>query len=419
MHRIELGCLLAWTVCGPALAIGTTFYPNYRIVPITPSDPNLAFIQVHAINDASTVVGRYENLQNEPTQAFVWDAAGGRRDLIAVNENGPRVQPANPANGVADEAFDINNNGAIVGRFVGLGYEGQVWRTESLLEYPNAELGDDNFTQATAINAAGVVAGQTFIRGADRGVTYVGGIVTTLPLIAGGTSSRVLDINDAGVAVGQELVPYIGNSRRPQPIVWYPDGRAQIASLGSDGLTSASISSINSVGRLAGGGIYSLPDQSETYVAAVWLDADAEPTLLLPRAILPEQPPALIQGSFATFVGENGWVVGTVEFYGIPGIDPFVRQSFLWSPEGGIAVIEDLLVPEDAAWAIRNVAAFNTHGIGVGTGIDPIGNLRAFLLVPVAVPEPASWVALVLVIASAALVVSREKSSAGPVCGRG
>ncbi len=413
MHRIVLGCLLAWTGCGPVLAIGTTFYPNYRIVPITPPDPDLAFIQVHAINDASAVVGRYRDFLNPRDRAFVWDAVGGLRDLIALNEDGPRVQVANPANGVADEAFDINNSGAIVGRFVGGGNEAQVWLTETLLEYPNADLIGDNIVRAVAINAAGVVAGQAFIQGDNRGVTYDGGVVTSLPLAAGGSRNLVVDINDAGVAVGQELIPNPGGGTNSLPIVWFPDGQVKTANLGSSGLSTANINSINNAGRLAGAGGQSFPGEPEMPVAAIWLDADAEPTLLLPQTILPDQPASRFQSVSATFVGENGWVLGVVELnFGIPVIDPSVRRSFFWSPEGGTAIIEDLLVPEDAGWTIRQMAAFNSHGIGVADGFDPDGNQRAFLLVPVTVPEPASWVALLLAVLAASSMAARRTAGA-------
>jgi hypothetical protein len=84
--------------------------------------------------------------------------------------------------------------------------------------------------------------------------------------------------------------------------------------------------------------------------------------------------------AYAGDINDRGEVVG-VDFISDP-----TPQPFYWSPHGGIQDFHSLLGESGDGWDFFTARAINNHGHIVGSGRNPDGEIRGFLIIP----EPAA-----------------------------
>jgi probable HAF family extracellular repeat protein len=192
------------------------------------------------INESGVIVGGSEEASGtthaflrKPTVGQMEDLRLGVADAVAVNESGVvtgsigvnRVFAWHPVREVAitigplpagSHVHALNDDDAIVGFG---GTQGFIWRPASDELTEIGTLGG-SWSDAEAINNAGVIAGDSEVAGGDHYEAYVRdattGDMTALGTL-GGTWSTAWGINDAGAVVGQSDT--VG---APSAFVWDP-----------------------------------------------------------------------------------------------------------------------------------------------------------------------------------------------------
>jgi uncharacterized membrane protein len=82
--------------------------------------------------------------------------------------------------------------------------------------------------------------------------------------------------------------------------------------------------------------------------------------------------------AFAVSLNNRGQVVGTS--FGVSATGEFMRHLVIWINDQAIDLTT--LIPASSGWTLLSVSGINDGGEIVGRGINPEGNLRAFLLRP-------------------------------------
>lgn len=160
---------------------------NGSITDLTPAHPNRSL--AYGINDAGQIAG-------------IADVDPGSSADMAFYFDGGTMQFFNSLAAVRSYAWDINNNGLTVGTlqepFVGL--YGVVWNTLTGTPQPlPVQIGA--FTEALAINDAGVMAGQIQGPGLSHAMRLAGGTVQDLGTL-GGSASTAHAISESGLIAG-------------------------------------------------------------------------------------------------------------------------------------------------------------------------------------------------------------------------
>ncbi|MBL8177866.1 MAG: hypothetical protein JNK48_24520 [Bryobacterales bacterium] len=154
---------------------------------VTPTHPNRS--DAYGINDAGIAVGIADvNPNFSADMAFYW--------------NGTSMNFFDSLNAVRSYAWDINNNGLTVGTLQDPfnTFSGVVWNT--LTGSPVAlPVQTGNFTEALAINDAGVMAGQVRGPGLQHAMRLAAGTVQDLGTL-GGNSSIAYSISENGFIAG-------------------------------------------------------------------------------------------------------------------------------------------------------------------------------------------------------------------------
>ncbi|MGX4642250.1 PKD domain-containing protein [Massilia sp. SYSU DXS3249] len=313
---------VAFTVAGPSGGAGK-FYDGRRVLDIGTlgGTETLAF----GVNDLGQVIGSSTiNAQNN-FHAFVWSQRTGIIDLGAL--------PPGPGDSVA---ADINNAGQIVGASQVNGRNHAVlWsRKTGLLDL--GMLPGTNVSNASAINEAGQVAGNSLQLGDVRGEAFlwsratgmvglgagtqaivinaagqVGGTALNaagLPVSwvwtprlggvtigEGGTGSQVTDINDRGLAVGIDTATGVNAG-----YTWTRETGIRFLGNFAGGLNSIA-HAVNNRGQVVG----EAPAPGLGLRAFVWTRAEGLVDL---NTRIPDAPPGLVLRS-ARDISENGAIV--------------------------------------------------------------------------------------------------------------
>ena len=182
--------------------------------------------------------------------------------------------------------------------------------------------------------------------------------MVALPTL-GGRYSRASDINDKGVAVGNAEL-----STGPQvhAVAWTNHRRTGwgIEDLGTlPGFVNSSANSINKHGVIVGWSY----DATFTTSSAFMVDDDTMTAL----------PGLGGLRSAATGINAKGQIVGWSEVLGTNA-----RHAVLWD---GCELIDlNTVLAPGSGWVLSNAAAINEHGDIIGTGTDPDGNVRGYIL---------------------------------------
>ncbi|HEB99998.1 MAG TPA: VPLPA-CTERM sorting domain-containing protein [Thiotrichales bacterium] len=157
---------------------------DLTVLPTLGGDASMA----HAINEAGQVVGASTNADGGQ-RAFLWDAAGGMRNLGTLPPYRDSV------------AWDINNLGQVAGYAYGSGSISDsyalVWDTTTgTMQILDG--GFDVYAQAYGINDAGVVVGH-----GSADVWYPDGTKRRLPGLIGPLARSRIAINEAGQVAGE------------------------------------------------------------------------------------------------------------------------------------------------------------------------------------------------------------------------
>jgi probable HAF family extracellular repeat protein len=300
-------------------------------------------------------------------------------------------------NGNGTWAFDINNNGDIVGN-----------SPLGAFIYTNGQMQPlgNGLIEAYSINDSGTVTGKTN----SGGFVYSSGTTTSLPsqgwavngsgvvvgtnnnqaaILSGGTptyielsshDSSANGINDSGVIVGT-LSASVGS---PDRGFIYNNGTTTL--LGTLGGTSSQATAINNGGLVVG--------QSYTSLGAGYAHA-----FLYNGSTMVDLGTLGGPESRALAINSDGTIVGYSDTFwpsGYPGnpTSSSARGAFVYT-NGVLQDLNEVTDLSNSPFSILNEAwAINDSGQIVGVGQTSGGQQRAFLLTPIGltpVPEPATW----------------------------
>ena len=275
-----------------------------------------------AINAAGEVVGSSGTVElnpmtgdwaYRPVHAFLWDPAGGMRDLGYL-----------PGHDSSAEAYALNDRGRVVG--------------VSRAAPPQAN-------------------GHAFL--------WQNGVMVDLGNQGGGLESHAFGISDAGLVAGDACFSdtYTAPPHAFALALAKPLGQLDNLSalLGDPPPASSRVYGVNASGVRVG--TYGSHDPGRGFV----LDADDTLTTLPPYV------PGGDQYSIAYAVNASGQVVGAS---GVSSPPPFRGvHGFFWDRASGMHILTNLV--SDVRWAVTSANAINGDGIIAGHGTYNSGSMRA------------------------------------------
>ena len=257
-------------------------------------------------------------------------------------------------------AVGLNNAGQVVGwsqTAPGSAQRAFLYRAGVMQDI--GTLSGYNGAGATAINASGQIAGFASYLGETRALLYNNGIIQDLGTL-GGASSTSRGLNDSGKVVGWSYT-----SSGLTHAFSYTGGILQ--DLGTLGGNSSVANAINNSDQIVGYAETSAGQpRAFLYSAGVMYDLRGG------------------DGSVAHGINDDGQIVGSADVSG-------VAHAFIF--ENGVALDLNQLIPANNGWTLEDAKAINNLGQIVGLGLSPDGSSEAFLLSPVAIPEPGSLLA--------------------------
>jgi probable HAF family extracellular repeat protein len=294
--------------------------------------------------------------------------------------------------GDRSEAFDINNDGVVVGwsRMIVGGTDSHAFRYENGVMEALSGFPTTTGSSASGINDLGQIVGSFSLEDSygTHGFVWSDGVPVDL-----GDETGAHAINNSGIVVGYYDGPSI-----PMTACYWDDG--VLVDLGvPDGYSQSRARGVNDLGQIVGN------PSSASGGGVLWENGS---TTLLPggsQAI--NEKGECVGGYYLMRLSEDGWehttfgVEGAYAFdinetstvVGRVGGDYLDRWAFLWTEAGGIMDLNDVIAP-NTGWVLREARAINDLGQVVGWGENADGETHGFLLSPV--PEPATVSLLVL-----------------------
>jgi probable HAF family extracellular repeat protein len=334
--------LLLATLC---LSTGSAFSaPKYDIIDLGVPPGGTSAVP-NAINNKGDVVGYFTELNDR--HAFIW--SGG----VMTELPGFGGQPNT-------HAWDINDNGLVVGQSSGDGVHSYslLWENGIVSSIGNLGSNNNGANYARTINNGGDIAGQSAV--ADGYTNTVSAYLKPAgqPMQAFGPVGRILciasDINNSGKVVGTIINLDATNSYR----AFVYDG-GSVANLGlPNGAVWSSASGINDSGDIVGWGTFyygSTPlTRAMLYKDGIWIDLNAG----APTACLA--------------INHNGDIVGYI------GLNP--QTAVVWKNRQMQTLIS--LIDISSGWSRLDIPNdINNSGQIVGVGIHN-GVTSAFLMSP-------------------------------------
>ena len=315
-----------------------------------------------AISESGVISG-YAQVDANSARAWVWRDGFGMTDLGSFG-------------GADNRAFAVGLDGKVYGYAQNAGgvQRGFAWDNGVLTDVGSVVAGDA--VNVEAANGPGVLAGTTTTGGAALGFTLSGGVMTTLPALAGAplpATSAAYDINDAGRVVGASGWIY-GGTR-----AFRTDAGGALVSLGTLGANDSTATAINASGQVVG---YSTATNNETH-AFIFNDGPG----LTDLGVLPGGDDSRAWG-----MNDAGDAVGTADI-----VAPAQQRATLWLAGGGLKDLNNL-IPLNSGWLLEEARDINNSGDIVGFGTIG-GQQHAFLLEQFSGPDTFAPVAVAAVTA--------------------
>ena len=323
-----------------------------------------SYSQATSINGAGSIAGAAWVPGNIGSHATVWDTSSAS-DLT----------PGLP--GVSSQAYAINNFGLVAGQsVVQLGGSNWAWRATIWNGTSATVLGTlpgTTHTDAWGINDAGQVAGRSIVdpfSGHYHATLWNGSTPTDL-----GIDSAAYAINQAGLVVGSRNISGDYGAVGTHATLWNGSVATDLGTLGG---SRSEARGINALGVVVGS---SFTNGDASYHATLWNGAMALDLGTLGGS-----------NSEAYGLNNNGLVVGYSATVGNSS------HATLWN--GSIATDLNTFLDANtiaAGWLLKSATAINDNGWIVGTAENTItGQSHAYLLSTLTVPEPASYMLMLL-----------------------
>jgi probable HAF family extracellular repeat protein len=261
--------------------------------------------------------------------------------------------------GTTSAGFDINDGGKVVGQTAAgtRGLRPFLWHRGVMKEIPiPSSFGPTiHFSNATAVNDSGMVAGFIFGKSMPGGFRYQHGQIAT-PKINGAFGFR--DVNESGQVVGTLSL----SATTSEAFILNLDGRTvELPATLRHGFTSAH--AINDHGDLAGA--YQTPAEPRVHAFRLRNGQVQDLGLLAGGGY-----------SYPADINNAGTIVGYAD--APPPGGGFAQHAFI-SHDGNTMTDLNALLPAGSGWTLESAQGINDRGEIVGSGIHN-GVRRAFLL---------------------------------------
>lgn len=300
------------------------------------------------------------------------DTAAGQRAFLY--SNGTMTDLGIPAGGYGSYAVDINDSSQVVGvAATADGYQRAFLYNNGAMTDVGAYSANYPRSVASAINSIGQIVGEVSPANGTTGHAFLNsnGTLTMIdqnsfPPFSTLSYSNALDINDSGQVVGAASVNAPNGISSFSFAFLYSNG--VMTNLGTlPNSTSTYATGINNIGQIVG-----VADSVNGYAHAFLYSHGVMTDL----GTLPNS-----QNTFANAINDSGQVVGDTRT-----INYSDGSAFLY----GNGEFSDLntLIAADSGWKLLQAMDINNQGQIVGSGVNRLGQIHAFLLTPSAVPVP-------------------------------
>jgi probable HAF family extracellular repeat protein len=315
--------------------------------------------EAYDINSSGQVTG-YSRVEmgSRTEHAFLWESGNGMTDLKTL------------AGGTYSFAKRINDSGQVVGNSTSSnGIRAFLW--ESGIGMKSLGTLGSGSSKANDINNSGQVVGNSLSGYYEHGFLWESGKgMTDLYSLPGGSYYSIAEgINDAGQVAGHTS-SYDGS----RAFLWESGiGMMDLGTLGSNGIDSHA-RAINASGQVVGqANVLDGTGKAPSH-AFMWESGSGMTDLGIPPGS---------NSSYAFDINDSGQVVGNC--LADSGLYPSIYLAFIW--EGGTMTYLKDLLPEGSGWWLERAWGINNAGQIVGSGINPDGNIHAYLLSPVSRPD--------------------------------
>ena len=314
-----------------------------------------------AIADAGYIAGNWSSGTALDEKGLIWNPAGTVSGLIlSAGRTIPR---------------DINDSGQVAGSYTGSSlFDNRAFVYTGATVVDLGHLGGGSASANGINNAMTVVGSSQAADGSDRAFVWQNGSMSPLASL-GGQWSGANDINNSGDIAGYSSTTN-GASRA---VLWRAAGTP--LDLGDLGGGSANAQAISSSGLITG---YSANGDG-------WQHA-----FLWSSTTLVDLMPGLSGYSYGFDVNRFGSVVGVMS-----------SGAFLWQA-GDVVNLSAAMA--GSGWRIHDARGINDSGQIVGSGWNPEGQFRAYVLTPV--PEPQTYAMFLAGLGLIGAVARRKKPSA-------
>lgn len=328
--------------------------PFYKLIDLGTLGGNSS--SASSINNSGQIVGNSRNSEKR-IRATLFDStgAGNNIDLGTLGGNN-------------SYAKSINDNGQIVGS----AYKSSGLATATMFDPTgsgnNIDLGtltNGSWSEAVSINNNGQIVG-----GADNATSSLRAILfdptgdgnnIDLGFLPDGSSGEAVSINNNGQIVGASDNATLSL----RATLFDPTGDGNNIDLGARDDSDSIAWSINDSGQIVG--------EAFSYRATLF-----DPTGDVNNINLGTLPN--FDKSCASSINNSGQIVGCA--YTLIG-DGESRATFFDSTGNGNNIDLNTLIDPNTGWTLEWAASINDNGWIVGSGKNPDGNTRAFLLIPI------------------------------------